>query len=179
MPTLKLTYFDLPSRSEITWLAFAIGGIAFDDCRIPCNQWPVLKPATPYNQLSILTVDGHVFSQSHAIARYAGALSDLYPTSNPVAALLVDKVDNFNEEILTLLIPAPSNPIQRRSGRYAKLDSSHFDCGLGHLQHCRSAQEWWLPDIPKDMSDVYPIIPSIYRAVHSHHKVVAWYASQH
>ncbi|ETW06446.1 hypothetical protein H310_02702 [Aphanomyces invadans] len=106
MPRLKLTYFDMPGRAEVTRLAFAIGGIAFDDHRLPRDQWPALKPTTPFLQIPILDVDGVVYSQSHAIERYAGTLSGLYPTTDALAALLVDEIVDFNEEILTLLIPA-------------------------------------------------------------------------
>lgn len=72
-------------------LAFAIGNVPFDDLRIGGDDWPNLRPNTPYGSLPILTVDGRVYAQSTAILRYAGKLAGLYP-EDPEDALKVDEV---------------------------------------------------------------------------------------
>lgn len=91
-PKLKLTYFEVTGRAEAVRLAFAIGGIDFEDERIPFKDWPTLRPTLPYKSVPVLTIDNDVqLCQSHAILRYAGKLTDLYP-SDPLEALFVDEV---------------------------------------------------------------------------------------
>ena len=79
-PKLKLTYFPLPGRAEKVRLAFVLGGVEFEDVRVPPADWPALKPNTPYGQVPILEIDGAVMGQSEAMLRYAGQLTpSLYP----------------------------------------------------------------------------------------------------
>ena len=78
-PKLKLT-FPLPGRAEKVRLAFVLGGVEFEDVRVPPADWPALKPNTPYGQVPILEIDGAVMGQSEAMLRYAGQLTpSLYP----------------------------------------------------------------------------------------------------
>jgi len=45
----KLVYFDFAgSRGEECRIALHLGGIAFEDVRIPMAEWPALKPVTPF-----------------------------------------------------------------------------------------------------------------------------------
>ncbi|KAJ0389223.1 hypothetical protein P43SY_012040 [Pythium insidiosum] len=91
MPQIKLTYFDIAGRAELTRLAFAYGGVAFDDERIAGPVFAERKPTLPLGQLPVVSVDGVTYPQSMAMARYAGRLSGLYPT-DPLQALKVDAV---------------------------------------------------------------------------------------
>ncbi|CAK4731500.1 unnamed protein product, partial [Aphanomyces euteiches] len=102
-PSMKLTYFDLPGRAETIRLALAIGGVPFQDDRVPRAAWPALKPTVPFKQLPVLTVDGQVFCQSNAIARYIGILSGLYPTDNALDALRIDEICDFRGDILHMI----------------------------------------------------------------------------
>jgi len=70
MSTYKLTYFNVKARAEIIRLIFAAAGVEYEDVRIPRDQWPSLKSATPFGQIPILEVDGVTLCQSNAIARY-------------------------------------------------------------------------------------------------------------
>lgn len=79
MPQLKLTYFDMAARAEPIRLALFMDGIEFEDCRILPPEFATLKPTLPSGQLLVLEVDGYVLSQSHAILRYIGNLTGLYP----------------------------------------------------------------------------------------------------
>jgi glutathione S-transferase len=88
-PQLKLTYFDGKGRAELTRMIFHYGGVAFTDNRVAHADFPALKPTLPLGQVPILEVDGTVYSQSMAIARYAAKISGLYP-NDPVEALKVD-----------------------------------------------------------------------------------------
>ncbi|KAK2151767.1 hypothetical protein LSH36_352g02010 [Paralvinella palmiformis] len=67
MPEYKFIYLPLRARGEISRLLFAVGGVAYEDCRVKDADWPSLKKTTPYGQLPILEVEGEVICQSRAI----------------------------------------------------------------------------------------------------------------
>jgi glutathione S-transferase len=95
----KLTYFDVPARGEATRLALTIGNVKFTDERITFPQWKELKPTTPWGSLPVLTLsDGMKIGQQHAILRFVGKETDLYPTDS-VAAAKVDSLIGAVEEI--------------------------------------------------------------------------------
>lgn len=92
MSPLKLTYFDVHGgRGEPARLAFHIGNIAFEDCRLAYAQFAETRKSTPFGQVPTLDVDGVLVTQSDAITRYAGKLAGLYPT-DAFQALLCDEV---------------------------------------------------------------------------------------
>ncbi|RLN98810.1 hypothetical protein BBJ28_00018997 [Nothophytophthora sp. Chile5] len=84
--SIKLTYFDEKGRGELSRLLFAYGGVPFVDERVSHADFPALKPKLPFGLLPVLEVDGTVYAQSMAIARYAAKIAGLYP-SDPVEAL--------------------------------------------------------------------------------------------
>lgn len=99
MPQLTLTYFDFHGgRAEPARLAFAIGGIPFEDKRFAFPEFAEVRKQTPFGQVPTLHVDGVQITQSDAITRYAGKLADLYPTA-PYQALLCDEVLQAMEDL--------------------------------------------------------------------------------
>ncbi|ELT96462.1 hypothetical protein CAPTEDRAFT_169414 [Capitella teleta] len=70
MKNFKLTYFKGRGRAELIRWIFQQSNVVYEDCRIERDEWAKLKPETPFQQLPILEIDGHVFSQSLAIARF-------------------------------------------------------------------------------------------------------------
>lgn len=90
-PQLKLTYFDIPGRAELTRLILAYGDISYVDERIVDGTFAAMKPTLPLGQVPILEVDGVVYVQSMAMARFAAKISGLYP-HDPVTALRVDMI---------------------------------------------------------------------------------------
>ncbi|XP_031842255.2 glutathione S-transferase-like [Nomia melanderi] len=70
MPTYKLSYFPVSALGEsIRWL-LAYGGIEFEDIRFNVDDWPSIKPETPFGQVPVLEIDGKKVHQSAAISRY-------------------------------------------------------------------------------------------------------------
>jgi glutathione S-transferase len=120
MAKLKLTYFNFHGgRGEPARLALSIGGIAFEDDRVPLTDWDRRKADTLYGALPLLEVDGQFVAQSNAINRYVGKLADLYP-SDPWQAALCDEVMEAVEDIVskmaaTINLPEEQMKTQRRA----------------------------------------------------------------
>ena len=101
MPKLVFTYFDFDGgRGEAARLAMHLGGIAFEDKRIPGKDWPALRDSMPFQAMPVLEVDGKMIAQSNTINRYLGKLAGLYPKDDWQAAL-VDEVMDAVEDIST------------------------------------------------------------------------------
>ena len=74
-PKVKLTYFNLRGRAEVSRLLLAYGGIEYEDCRLKPGfedptEWMKLKPTTPYGSLPLLEWNGCCIAQSITIARF-------------------------------------------------------------------------------------------------------------
>jgi glutathione S-transferase len=99
MPKLKLTYFDFDGgRGEPARLALRIGGVPFEDHRIPGPEWPKHRDSMPLRAMPVLEVDGKVITQSNTITRYVGKLGGLYPKDDWAAAQ-VDEILDATEDI--------------------------------------------------------------------------------
>lgn len=67
----KLTYFNLRGRAELSRFLFELADQEYEDVRIEAKEeWPKLKPTSPFGQLPILEVDGQVYCQGLSISRY-------------------------------------------------------------------------------------------------------------
>jgi len=87
--------------------------VPFKDERISFAEWASLKASIPSKALPVVEIEGEgVFSQSIALARWAGKLSDLYP-SDPIEALRVDEVCDIAQELLTKT-PQSSDPEEKK-----------------------------------------------------------------
>ena len=104
----KLTYFSLTGgRAESTRLAFAIGGVPFEDHRVEFKDWPTLKPTTTWGSLPILELsDGRIVTQQKAILRLAGKDAGLYPSDDLFLSAKCDELIDALEDIM-----AKTNPI--------------------------------------------------------------------
>eukprot|EP00927_Polykrikos_kofoidii_P048806 TRINITY_DN43003_c0_g1_i1.p1 TRINITY_DN43003_c0_g1~~TRINITY_DN43003_c0_g1_i1.p1 ORF type:complete len:246 (-),score=29.51 TRINITY_DN43003_c0_g1_i1:64-735(-) len=98
MPSLRLYWWDAPGRgAEPARLAFHIGGVAFEDVRVPFTdkkQAQLIRDRSPYCQLPALEIDGHFITQSATILRYAGKLAGLMPEDS-LGALKVEEAIDF------------------------------------------------------------------------------------
>ncbi|KAF7388382.1 hypothetical protein HZH68_012324 [Vespula germanica] len=70
MPSYKLTYFPVKALAEPIRFIFSYAGVEFEDVRFDREDWPKIKPTTPFGQVPMLEVDGKKVNQSTAIARY-------------------------------------------------------------------------------------------------------------
>jgi len=198
---LKLYYFDIPARAEATRLILTYGGVEFEDIRIKREQWPELKPKTPFGQLPVLeTPDGVRIAQSHALERYAGSLSGLIP-EEPVQVALAEQAAYQMDDIAQLFSPtykldADAKITARQEllkgavgvklGQLAKLlegkkyllgdDLSYVDfvlfAGLSHLK------SGFLDGIPPNYLDDHPVLKEFHSRIASLDKVKAYYAGK-
>ncbi|CAG4942562.1 unnamed protein product [Parnassius apollo] len=72
MPKVTLTYFNLKGLGEGIRMLLAYGEQEFEDKRITKDEWPAVKPKTPFGQVPVLEIDGKQYAQSLAICRYLG-----------------------------------------------------------------------------------------------------------
>ncbi|CAG4942568.1 unnamed protein product [Parnassius apollo] len=72
MPKVTFTYFNVKGLGEGIRMLLAYGDQEFEDKRIPKDEWPAVKPKTPFGQVPVLEIDGKQYAQSTAICRYLG-----------------------------------------------------------------------------------------------------------
>ncbi|XP_011498494.1 PREDICTED: glutathione S-transferase-like [Ceratosolen solmsi marchali] len=70
MTKYKLSYFPVKALAEPIRFLFSYAEIDFIDDRFDRNDWPTIKPTTPFGQVPVLEVDGKKICQSNAICRY-------------------------------------------------------------------------------------------------------------
>eukprot|EP01126_Amoeba_proteus_P023840 TRINITY_DN2396_c0_g2_i1.p1 TRINITY_DN2396_c0_g2~~TRINITY_DN2396_c0_g2_i1.p1 ORF type:complete len:231 (+),score=56.60 TRINITY_DN2396_c0_g2_i1:3-695(+) len=103
--TYKLTYFDGRGLAETSRYLLSIGGVKWEDNRLPIQMGPpVTRPefdalkasgVLPYGQVPILEIEGKVIAQSKAIERFLARRFNLYGTTDLEAAL----IDRFSEGV--------------------------------------------------------------------------------
>ncbi|MGB0669462.1 MAG: glutathione S-transferase family protein [Porticoccaceae bacterium] len=104
MAQFKLTYFDFDGgRAEPARLALKLGGLRFEDVRIPIPDWDQYRDQFRYRQLPEFEVNGKWLNQSNAIARYIGRLTGYYP-EDPWEAALCDAIVDTADDTMKRLI---------------------------------------------------------------------------
>ncbi|CAJ0581749.1 unnamed protein product, partial [Mesorhabditis spiculigera] len=97
MPHYKLTYFDLRGLGETARQLFALAKVEFEDNRVQRENWPELKPKTPFGQMPILEVDGKQLAQSKAIYRYLGKTFGFAGANDWESAQIDSWADQFQD----------------------------------------------------------------------------------
>jgi prostaglandin-H2 D-isomerase / glutathione transferase len=136
---LRLTYFNFPFwRAETSRLALHLGGIEFEDRRVSGKEFVEMKNTAllPYGQLPVLEVDGVVFAQSVAIAKFCGKISGFYPVDDDTAALKVDEFLDTASQLTNLVGPSmrEKDP-ENRAALRQKLGSEILPQWLHMLEH--------------------------------------------
>lgn len=116
MPTESLEYFDLGGRAQHIRHAYLIGGIEFEDKRIPFDKkdpvWLARKKEVPCGQIPVLTYNGKMYGNSLAILRFVGARGGTYPQAGTEEQLIVDDVLETVSELWSRfpIVPEDSRP---------------------------------------------------------------------
>lgn len=204
MPKLVLTYFDFDGgRGEAARLVMHLGGIAFEDKRIPGKDWPAQRDQTPFQAMPVLEVDGKVIAQSNTINRYVGKLAGLYPKDDWQAAL-VDEVMDAVEDVSTRI--SNTMPLESAAKKQAReaLASGPIPRYLQQIEARLKAGggEWfvenrltvadikcfvwvrWLKSgaldhVPADIVDQHaPLLAKHLERIKNHPKIAAYYAAR-
>ncbi|KAL3673703.1 hypothetical protein V7S43_001400 [Phytophthora oleae] len=205
-PSIKLTYFAAAGRAEAPRLAFYIGGVPFEDKRINHEQFVAMKNSLPLGQVPTLEIDGEVFTQSHAIMRFAGRVGGLYPVSTPYLALKIDEVLNamgeieekmgpalresnldkkkaMREELATVTIPRYAALFEARLEKMKQIPAfqTHdvFIHDVAIYSFVKSLRAGYIDHIPTTVLDGYKLLNEAHDKVANHPKVKEWYTLQH
>ena len=125
---ITLYYFKIPFwRAEVTRLSLFISDIPFNDHRIEGDEYDEFKKTgklpngkiAPFKQLPVLEVDGKIFAQTGAIARYCGKLSGLYPKDDDYKSALIDQIIEAAQDInfLVTLSGKDKDPEKKKLAR--------------------------------------------------------------
>jgi glutathione S-transferase len=205
MPNLKLTYFDVPGKAEVTRLALYIGDIPFEDERLDREAFQSRAKSFPFQAVPVLTVDGVMFAQSFAIARYAGILSGHYPANDALAGLQVDEIYLLSEDVWAEAMPSLFekdaekkkamretlsnetlpwyfNVLEKRLEDVMKGDFLLGDEPTIADLSVYSMVSWIasgsLDYVPTNLCEGYPKMMAIYNGISNHPKVKEWYAKK-
>ncbi|CAK1587226.1 unnamed protein product [Parnassius mnemosyne] len=97
MPKVTLTYFNVKGLGEGIRMLLAYGDQEFEDKRITKDEWPALKPKTPFGQLPVLEIDGKQYAQCLAICRYLGHKYGLAGADIEEDFLIDQNIDFFTD----------------------------------------------------------------------------------
>lgn len=99
-PVLKVSYFsDAKGRNEFVRLILEISQIPYQDDTFPYSVYTsmCIENVLPYGQLPVLHVDGKIYGQSCAIARYCAKTAGMYPTNLQEAMFTDGIVDSWRD----------------------------------------------------------------------------------
>ena len=199
----KLTYFDAPvSRGEECRMALHLAGIDFDDERIKFQDWPALKPKTPYGTLPVLALPGKSpLAHSNAILVYIGRGHGLHPKDDFEAArhegmmAFVEELRHHvgptlriqdetqrktaREAIANTYLPAWAGFIEEQLG-----DGPFFAGATLHVVDLKlhMAVRWFrsgvVDHVPGSVLDPFPKLLRLHDAVGNDARIQAWRARQ-
>jgi len=104
MGDIKLTYFNVCGRAELTRLIFAKSGTGFQDDRIEFADWPAKKASMPMGQVPVLNYKGQELIQSLTIARFAARKCGLIGETEIDEFLADQFVTTLSSDIMSKLL---------------------------------------------------------------------------
>lgn len=148
-----------------------------------------------------MTVDGSVYSQSDAIARYCARRAGLYPRNDDMLACAIDEVlgavADFVFDLMQLYDPFEQNPGSSAVGNVHRAIEKYLS-GLENIVRTKATHETWLCGEGMSLADIevycllahfkhdfvtwvdsnivdkYSRLIASYEAVAKHPKVVQW-----
>lgn len=203
MAKTTLYYFDIDGGlGEPIRLAMYVGGMEFEDKRIPSADWQALKSSgkPPCGQMPFLEVDGKQVSQYHACLLYVGKQTGLYPT-DIWAAAKVQEVMGVNQDIRSkIALTLWEKDAEKKAAMRQELATTTLPHWFGVLDNLLAANgstgysygnelsiadldlhalNKWVSDgildgIPKDISAPYKNIQKVVDTVTANPKVAEW-----
>jgi len=147
----KLTFFPARGRAEFMRLIMAQAGVSWEDVIIPREDWHYVKPKMPFENLPILEVDGEIFTQSLAIARYIARDFGLCGhTSREMAKIdaLCDGVHDAQNGLTASSMALTIGNLEKLHEEWAKYKIGYFVPFLQRYTKFlkQSASEWFVGD---------------------------------
>lgn len=138
--SLRLRYFSFPGRAEPIRDSLRIGRIDFIDEQLSFEQFGRCREdgEFPFGGVPVMVIEtdngSQCVSQSNAILRFAGRLSGLYPSQDPLLALQVDEVLGVCEDIAWLIEPSlDEEDLDRKMSMRRKLAEETLPYWMGCL----------------------------------------------
>ena len=104
MSNYKLTYFDIDGgRGEPLRITLHAAGLAFEDIRWSFPEFGEKRNSARFHAVPFMEIDGKTITQSNALCRYIGKMSNLYP-EDPLQALYCDEVVEAIEDITHYMV---------------------------------------------------------------------------
>ncbi len=207
---ITLYYFKIPFwRAEVTRLSLYISDIPFNDHRIEGDEYDEFKKTgklpngkiAPFKQLPVLEVDGKIFAQTGAIARYCGKLSGLYPKDDDYKSALIDQIIEAAQDInfLVTLSGRDKDPEKKKLEREI-LTTRHLPKWFQYLENLNNQNDqsvffvgkyltiadlaiWrllgWLTSglldgVPMNILEPYERLKKLREEIYNHPKVNEW-----
>lgn len=200
MARYRLTYFDFSgSRGDECRLSLYVAGVEFEDRRIKREEWPSIKPTTPYGAVPVLEIEGKPpLAQSNAILTYVGRKYGLHPT-DPWEAARHEAILVAGEEVRTALGPSGklTDPEEKKKARQElasgflqtwgsqleKQIQGPFVAGerihvadIKLFQVVTAFKTGVLDHIPPNVFSAFPKLEGVHAAVGRHPRVADWRA---
>ena len=204
MPKYKLTYFDIDGgRAEPIRIALHSAGIEFEDHRISFPEFGEQRSAIRFHAVPVMEIDGVQVTQSNALSRYVGKMSDLYPT-DPLQALYCDEVMGAMEDLthyvvqtfglegdalkearqqltegrITVFLKGTEQLLHRGGGQYFA-DARLTMADLKAFVQVRSLASGMLEHVPGDIvQTLAPDLMEHQQRISEESRVIAYYASR-
>ncbi|XP_067932282.1 hematopoietic prostaglandin D synthase-like [Watersipora subatra] len=128
---MKLTYFHLRGRAELSRLLFKLAGKEFNDNRVTGESWQQFKPTAPKGQVPVLEVDGKMICESNAICRYLAREFGLYGSNNWEAAIC--------DQILETIAAIVQSAVQLKFS--AKTEEDKAECLKKAISHVEGLEK--------------------------------------
>lgn len=199
----KLTYFDAPvSRGEECRLALHLAGVDFEDNRVKAQDWPAVKPTTPYGAIPVLEWPGHPpLAHSNAILVLIGREYGLHPKDNweaarhegvmayveelrghvgPTLRTQGEEKQKAREALATGYLPQWASAVEKHLG-----DGPFFGGAALNVVDLKlyMAYKWFaggkVDFIPATIFSGYAKFTRLFESVNAHPAVQAWYAKTH
>ncbi len=167
---LKLYYYNMRGRAEITRLILAAGNLPYNDIRFNYSQWSEYKPKMLLGQIPVVEfVDDLQLPQSLTIARYFARETGLAGKDNLESAkidAIVDTQQDINEKFFNKIVY--ENDKQKKETELEKFINEDLPKHLQNLTKLKNAysqhEEYFVGD-KLSWADlfVYHSIDSLFR----------------
>ncbi len=201
MTNPKLIYFDAASsRGEECRLALHLAGVEFEDVRVKREEWPALKPKTPFGGMPVLEMPGHPpLAQSNAILVLIGRRYGLHPKDDFEAARheavmchvedlraavsptlrIADEAEKkkAREALVASFLPTWGERAEKQLG-----DGPFFAGAKIHVVDLKlhMAVRWFaggkVDHVPAMIFSAFPRLTRVHDAVRDDERINAWYA---